>query len=112
MRKGTIRDQQLATLIAEEVEAALYMADDYRVSALTVSRVESVTGGRHFTIYIVPEESSSEVQPMEDIKILLDRAAPYLRSATVETLNLKRAPGMRFMVDPLYSPARRLSQEH
>jgi ribosome-binding factor A len=103
MKNGDIRDLQLATLIAEELESALYTAHDQRLSELTITRVEPAKGGRHFIIYVVPEEESSSFRSADDIKYLLARASKYLRSALAAAMNLKRTPELTFMLDPLYS---------
>jgi ribosome-binding factor A len=103
MKKGEIRDFQLAQLIAEELGFILDSAHDAELSQLSVAGVEPGGGAGHYVIRIRPSAGGRAWSPRE-IKTVLDRAGGYLKSQLVLSLNLKRAPQVTFMPDPLYSP--------
>ncbi len=103
MKKGEIRDFQLAQLIGEELGFILDSAHDAELSQLSVAGVEPGGGAGHYVIRIRPA-SGGRPWTSREIKAVLDRAGGYLKSQLVLSLNLKRAPQVTFMPDPLYSP--------
>jgi ribosome-binding factor A len=100
MKKGEIRDNQLANLIADELSYVLGTAGDSRLAELTVTNIEAKPGGKHFVVYVAPDEGSSAFSSIEEMKEALKKASGFIRSELAQTLNLKRAPELTFMPDP------------
>ncbi len=103
MKKGEIRDAQLANLIAEELDYALSSANDPRLAELIVTRVIPKPGGGHFIVYVAPHEGVGSCNSHAEMKQLLAKASSYLRSELSSVLNLKRSPDLTIEPDPLYS---------
>jgi len=100
MKKGKIRDVQLATLIAEELELVLATANDPLLSELTVTRVEPEKGGSRFIVFLAPAEDLGYFRSLHEIEAVLKRASGFLRSELGEALNLKRTPNLSLVADP------------
>jgi ribosome-binding factor A len=101
MKKGEIRDSQLATMIAEELDYVLSSANDRRLSNLMVTGVQPKPGGGHFIVYVAPSEDSDRAYSVSEMKAVLKGAAGFLRSELASLLNLKRVPDLTFVPDPL-----------
>ena len=102
MKNGKIRDTQLATLIAEELDFVLSSAQDSRLAELTITGVEPKAGAGHFIIYVAPNDDSQSFASATEVKAILQRASGFLRYELSSLLNLKRMPELSFMPDPLY----------
>lgn len=103
MKNGSIRDLQLATIIAEELEFILSSANDFRLRELRVTGVIPKAGGKHFIAYVAPEECSRDFGSALEMKIALKKATKFIRYELCDSLNLKRAPELTLMPDPLHS---------
>jgi ribosome-binding factor A len=103
MKKGEIRDTQLANLVASEVEYILGSAGDARLAELIVTAVEPKSNGRHFVVCVAPDEEPAPFASVEELKELLKKASGYIRSELAEALNLKRTPELTIMPDPTYT---------
>ncbi len=107
MTKGIVRDQQLASLVAEEISLILCSASDSRLSELIVTRVDSGPGGKNFVVYVAPESDAQSFTSCDDVKAVLERARGFLRASLASAMNLKRAPELKLALDPLYILAAR-----
>lgn len=102
MKRGEIRDTQIANLIYEELGYVLSSANDRRLSELTVTRVLPGGGGSHYIVHVRPCEGSTLASAGE-IKEALKAAAGFLRAELATAINLKRTPELTIMPDPLWS---------
>ncbi len=100
MKRGDIRDIQLASRIAEELDLILCSAEDARLSQLAVSRVEPGAGGAHFIAYLALGGAMEQQVVPREINGVLDKAASFLRAELCLALDLKRAPQITFMLEP------------
>jgi ribosome-binding factor A len=98
MRKGDIRDTQLASLIAEELDYLLSSANDPRLAELVVRAVSPKAGGGHFIVYVGPSEGQCLATSSHELKEVLKRATGFLRSELADLLNLKRTPDLTFVL--------------
>lgn len=103
MKKGEIRDTQLANLIAEELDYVLSSANDPRLGDLIVTSVIPKTGGGHFIVYVAAQKQMGGFNSATEMKAVLKKAAGFIRYELTEVLNLKRAPELTFIPD-LLSP--------
>ena len=103
MNRGKVRDEQLANLIAEELEFVLNSARDPRLSELQITAIEPGPGGKHFLILVAPNENANTCFSAEEIKLVLKRATPFFRYELAQLLNLKKAPDLTFIIDPLFT---------
>lgn len=103
MKKGEIRDTQLASLIAEELDYVFSSANDSRLAELTITGVETKSRGGHFVVYVAPQEGSKLFTSEAEISSVLKKASGFLRSELSKLLNLKRTPDLTFIVSPLCS---------
>lgn len=103
MKNGEIRDEQLARLVAEELDYVLSSASDPRLAELTVTGVTPKAGGGHFIVYVAPQEGACGFSSITEMKSALKRASSFLRYELGGALNLKRTPDLTVIPDPFYS---------
>ena len=103
MNKGKIRDTQLASLIADELDYLLGSANDPRLTELKVTGVMPKAGAGHFTVYVVPYSGNAGFSSAREMQAALKKAAGFLRYELAGLLNLKRTPDLTLIPDPLHS---------
>lgn len=102
MRNTEVRDSRIGSLIAEEVELILSGATDSRISDLRVLSVEAQKGGKLFTLILGPEIDSELAYPSKEIQDSLIKATAWVRSELSGSLNLKKVPNLKLLLDPRY----------
>jgi ribosome-binding factor A len=102
MNRRGARDEQLTAILADEVRFILGSANDARLTDLVVTSVQTRRGGRHFIVCVAPGEGVARFRSAAEVKELLKGANGFVRSGLAEGLNLKRAPEITLMLDPLY----------
>lgn len=104
-KESALRDEQLSKILGREIALILESLNDARLNALEVTNVETRPGGSHFLILYGPpknsDQSSSGIKNSNVTQDLLDGAKKHIRSELAEALNLKRAPTISFLPDPI-----------
>lgn len=104
-RKKAFRDDQIAKSVQIELIAIIESAHDRSINELEIVRVQPRPGGKHFLVFFGPprdgDQASAECHDLETVSEHLAKAMGFIRSSLTEALNLKFAPGITFVPDPI-----------
>ena len=104
-RKKAFRDDQIAKSLQIELIAIIESARDRNINELEIIRVQPRPGGKHFLVFFGPPRDGDQVftesHDLETVSEHLARAKGFIRSTLTETMNLKFAPGITFVPDPI-----------